>query len=223
MSMGHTNDLGPLAYCLALEMRRTGQSPRWLGVSGANSPFTPNPAPTVRSTDREIISELRRIGHTSADVMDKDVFLDYILPIAHADFNLMGFWFPIQPDAHSISITVFAGEQDHLIDFSTITDWSYATAGAADYVFRRGDNFFLFDPKLEMPRRIVRAIVTATFEVVLLMGRFERMEQRYAYKRASVRGGHSLPARPSRFIGNFNVAGTLEGRRHWRDILFATG
>ena len=91
MSMGHTNDLGPLAYCLALDMRRTGQSPRWLGVSGAKSPFMPNPAPTVRSTAREIISELRRIGHTPADVMDKDVFLDYILPIA--DFNLMGFWF----------------------------------------------------------------------------------------------------------------------------------
>jgi len=49
--------------------------------------------------------------------------------------------FPIQPDALSISITVFAGEQDHLIDFSTITDWSYATAGAADYVFLRGDIF----------------------------------------------------------------------------------
>jgi medium-chain acyl-[acyl-carrier-protein] hydrolase len=156
-----------LAYYLALDLQALGKSPRWLGLSGCNPPFTKTPDRAYPINDDEIIAELCRGIDMPMEAAQREELLNYALPLARADFSVMRSERPKPKARLSIPITVFAGAQDPLLDLATISDWSHVTAGATRYVLLPGRHFFLFDRALDMPERVAYAMESAKTQDVV--------------------------------------------------------
>jgi medium-chain acyl-[acyl-carrier-protein] hydrolase len=133
-----------ISFELARAMRKTGVQPVGLIVSGRRAPHSPLTAPrTFNLPDRDFTEELRRMKGTPDDVLEHAEFMEFMLPILRADFELcQTYTYLPEPPIHC-PITLFMGEQDEEAKRQYIDAWKEQTLAEFRTYVIPGDHFFL--------------------------------------------------------------------------------
>ncbi|KVD88966.1 thioesterase [Burkholderia sp. ABCPW 14] len=145
---GHS--MGALvAYCFAHDMTQLGRPPRWLGVSGADSPFAASRRrafPVHQRADAAIVDYLASLGGTPPEVFAHDELRTMLLTLAKADFRIVEAFFPLaSPTPLPVPVTVFAGRQDAVLSPEGLSDWQRASTRPIELRAFDGGHFYLLD------------------------------------------------------------------------------
>ncbi|WP_082754568.1 thioesterase II family protein [Burkholderia savannae] len=145
---GHS--MGALvAYCFAHDMTQLGRPPRWLGVSGADSPFAASRRrahPVHARPDAAIVDHLASLGGTPPEVFAHDELRAILLKLAKADFRIVEAFFPLaSPTPLPVPVTVFAGKRDAVLSEDGLHDWRRASTLPIERKTFDGGHFYLLD------------------------------------------------------------------------------
>ncbi|WP_063532928.1 alpha/beta fold hydrolase [Burkholderia sp. MSMB1589WGS] len=145
---GHS--MGALvAYCFAHDMTQLGRAPRWLGVSGADSPFAASRRrafPVHQRPDAAIVEHLATLGGTPPEVFAHDELRAMLLQLAKADFRIVEAFFPLAPATPlPVPVTVFAGAHDTVLSEGGLQDWQRASTLPIGRETFDGGHFYLLD------------------------------------------------------------------------------
>lgn len=142
--LGHS--MGAL---LAFELTRTlrrlgGPRPLALFASAHRAPHLPDPRPPLRELPREeLITELRRLGGTPAEVLDCRELMDLILPTLRADFTLTETYGFREEAPLECPIVALAGRADRRAPPEGVAAWEMHTRAAFRLRLYPGDHFFI--------------------------------------------------------------------------------
>ncbi|AGK49192.1 thioesterase domain protein [Burkholderia thailandensis MSMB121] len=145
---GHS--MGALvAYCFAHDMTQLGRAPRWLGVSGADSPFAASRRrafPVHQRPDAAIVEHLATLGGTPPEVFAHDELRAMLLQLAKADFRIVEAFFPLASATPlPVPVTVFAGAHDTVLSEGGLQDWQRASTLPIGRETFDGRHFYLLD------------------------------------------------------------------------------
>jgi surfactin synthase thioesterase subunit len=138
---------------VAFELVRTlvaagGPSPAYLFVSAHCGPRVPHCLPSVSGlSDRDLVSLLRRLGGTPAEVLEDGDVMRLMLPLFRADLTICE-TYRYELDAKlSCPISAFGGTLDDFIRRPDLLAWSGETRGAFQARMLPGGHFFIDDAK----------------------------------------------------------------------------
>jgi medium-chain acyl-[acyl-carrier-protein] hydrolase len=134
-----------IAFELAREIQRRGlSSPVRLFVSACRAPQIPDPDPPLYTMEKDDLArELRRLNGIPAEVLENQEYMELILPLLKADFELCDTYTYRSGELLDCGISAFRGRDDWKVRSEHITPWGAHTK--AGYIERicPGDHFFL--------------------------------------------------------------------------------
>ncbi|MCW8931893.1 MAG: alpha/beta fold hydrolase [Gammaproteobacteria bacterium] len=135
-----------LAYELVQEIQNRGlQQASHLFVSGRRAMHIASDAkPIYDLSEEKLISKLRQLNGTPAEVLDNKDLMSLILPVIRADFQLCDTY--SHDDDYNklaINITAFEGDNDHKAQGSHVSAWQELTNGHFESKKLAGDHFFI--------------------------------------------------------------------------------
>ncbi|MFC1431535.1 thioesterase II family protein [Streptacidiphilus sp. N1-3] len=129
-----------------LEADGPGAGPQALLVSGRVTPATPARLGGRLLDDQALLADLRRLGGTSAAVLDDPRMLRIVLPSLRADYHAVQ-RYAYQGDRRVLScpVTALVGDSDSRVSVAEAAGWGEYTSG--EFVCRDfpGGHFFLDD------------------------------------------------------------------------------
>jgi medium-chain acyl-[acyl-carrier-protein] hydrolase len=90
-----------------------------------------------------------------------DTFLDAVLPVLRADFQLVETWNHEASASLRMPVTVIGGESDPLVDREMLLGWRLYTSGEFDLIEMEGDHFFPFNRQQEFLAALSRVLSAA--------------------------------------------------------------
>lgn len=160
---GHSmGALAGLELAHALRERR-GVAPVWLGASACVAPARRELAEAWLDCPRDdMITELRRLGGTPAELLGDDEFVDFVLPTLRADFHLCG-TYAARADqsrpALDCPFLVLAGRDDPIsADARNLTAWSEESNGTCTQRMFDGGHFFIERSRQQVVETIVASL-----------------------------------------------------------------
>jgi medium-chain acyl-[acyl-carrier-protein] hydrolase len=154
---GHS--LGALiAFETARALRRLGDEPRLLFVSGAPSPehFRTTVVATASMSRQQLIATLRRAGGTPQDILENDEMLDIVLPAFEADRRLASNYEYEAEVPLPIPIIGLAAHNDHNVGEANVRAWSTETDGGFLIFEHAGDHFSVTRAPAEIVQIVIR-------------------------------------------------------------------
>jgi medium-chain acyl-[acyl-carrier-protein] hydrolase len=159
MFFGHS--MGALmAFETVRALRRHSQfEPAWLYASGCRAPHLPrSDAPIHRLSDTDLVSRLRKLDGTPAEILESPEILDLMLPALRADFEVIETYGYRHEAPLNCPISVFGGTHDSHVTHNEITAWCRLTAGDFDLHILAGNHFFLHESQDELLNRIAPGV-----------------------------------------------------------------
>ena len=141
---GHS--LGAIvSFELALKLQREGRKiPLHLFVSGRRAPGIPRQHPiTYNLPDSEFVEELKRLNGTPKEILDHSEFMQLMLPVLKADFEISETYKHSGEPLRDCPITAFGGKQDEDVPQHFLEAWQEHTTGPFKQRMLPGDHFFL--------------------------------------------------------------------------------
>jgi medium-chain acyl-[acyl-carrier-protein] hydrolase len=150
-----------LAFELARELRRRGlRMPVHLFASAATAPQVVEDVDPPRHTmsDADLVDELRRLGGTSAEVLEHEELLALLLPLQRADFTVIETYRYSDEEPLDVPITVFGGLEDSTVTEEKLKPWRVQTRAPFAMKMFPGDHFFLHAHEAALVREIARVL-----------------------------------------------------------------
>src|SRR5262249_13714584 len=145
-----------IAFEFARALRRDGcPAPARLFVSGCRAPHLPDPDPPLYSrNDAEFVRELKRLNGISLDVLENAEFMQIIIPLLRADFQLCDTYCCDTEEPLDCPIVAFGGLDDRKATRDQVRSWQRHTRGRFAVRMLPGDHFFVKSSKVELLRAI---------------------------------------------------------------------
>lgn len=149
-----------LAYAAAQQIRTEyGQRARHLFVSGNLPPKkTPAATPSLLQSDAEAEDYIRKLGGTSADLINHTDLLSLLIPVFRNDINLLRVYHDDSTEKLDFPITAYLGDSDPLHTENSIKNWANYTNSNFDYHIFSGDHFYLEHLTPELPLMVASSL-----------------------------------------------------------------
>lgn len=149
-----------LGYELSRVLEASGRAPRLLVVSARQPPCFPNTAPfAYRSSDRELLEQLVRIGGVPTRLSGRVELLRPVLDAVRADLEAMETY---ERPATETAVPVLAlgASDDPVVVTERMPLWGLETTGGFQWEQFRGDHFYLYEPAVSarVLDRVLRAL-----------------------------------------------------------------
>lgn len=135
-----------LAHELAHELGRRGRVPAGLWLAAHRAPGVGRAAPIHQLPDDLFAEAIQRLGGTPDEVLAHPELLELFLPVLRADFALLETYDPPSPGTLRVPLacplTVFGGEQDHLVSPAQLAPWRACASGRFRLKLYPGGHFF---------------------------------------------------------------------------------
>jgi surfactin synthase thioesterase subunit len=153
-----------IAFDLARELQRRGlASPARLFVSACRAPQIPDPDPPLYTmTEDEFALELKRLNGIPPEVFENREYMELILPMLKADFELCDTYVYRNGAPLECGISAFRGKDDWKVGSEHVTPWGAQTK--AGYIERicPGDHFFLNSSQADLLAAIAADLLPVT-------------------------------------------------------------
>ncbi|WP_433655234.1 thioesterase II family protein [Nocardia sp. CA-128927] len=149
-----------LGATLAFEVaRRMASAPEILVASGRRAPSRRREEALHRSTDAEIVAELRSVGGTDAILLQDEELRAMLLPAVRADYTAIENY-ECDPDETVIDspITVFVGDRDPYATLDEARAWRGHTTGQFNLHTFNGGHFYLTAAPKETITRLTEVL-----------------------------------------------------------------
>ena len=139
---GHS--LGVLvAFELARGLRRSGMVPEQLLISGYPAPHLPFPYHHLHNlSSTDFIQEMRILSGTPQEVLDSPDFLELVIPIVQADFEVLETYTYLEERPFEFPIHVMGGNQDPIARREHLEAWRGHTDGPFTLTMFEGNHFY---------------------------------------------------------------------------------
>jgi len=150
-----------LSFEVARRLRRMGQEPGQLFVSGRRAPQWPDPDPPIHALpEAEFIAELRRLNGTPAAVLENRELMQLLLPTLRADFAVLDTYGYEPEPPLSCPIVAFGGLQDPDVTCEMLEAWRQQTCSGFSLQMLPGDHFFLHRVQPLLGQTLHRALAS---------------------------------------------------------------
>ncbi|WP_198263825.1 thioesterase II family protein [sulfur-oxidizing endosymbiont of Gigantopelta aegis] len=142
-----------LAYELAQTIAQSAlANPEHLFISGRRAMHLQSSSKAIYDLpDKELMTELRQLNGTPAEVLANQELMNLLLPVLRADFKLCDTYeYNEQYKPLNINITTFEGQQDHKAQGERMTAWKELTHGNVSSVKLAGDHFFIHSQEKQL-------------------------------------------------------------------------
>ena len=141
---------GYMAYEVArCIIRRKGNLPCAIFVSGENPPHFPYRRDLHTFSDGELLQALKSINYTPEDFCFTEETISEMLPIIKSDFQLVDDWhFNPEDSQLPIPLYVYGGRDDEFVTEENIKGWNLYTSKGFKYRMLAGNHFFIKDEKV---------------------------------------------------------------------------
>jgi len=165
-SMGAT-----LSFEVACRLRdEHGVEPQHLFVSGRRAPHRPCPPPIYDLPEPQFIEKLRSLKGTPEEVLEHQEFLQMLIPMLRADFEVIETYKYSPRPALTCPITALGGLSDEKVGQEHLDAWRELTSGAFSMHMFAGDHFFINSAQKEL-------LQTISNEIQPLLDRCENSQQ----------------------------------------------
>ncbi|MET8388555.1 alpha/beta fold hydrolase [Streptosporangium canum] len=127
-----------------------------LVVSGRPAPDRLRPAEVHLGGDEALLTDLRRLGGTSEEVLADPALRALVLPALRADYRLIETYEPRPRPPVRTPICVCLGDADPEVDLDEAAAWADHTAGGFGLRAFPGDHFYLVAHEDELIREVLR-------------------------------------------------------------------
>lgn len=156
---------GIIAFELAHMLRDRGQVlPKIIIISGGPPPhyFSSNMKYISQLPDEQLLDYLNKTGQVPTDVVEKELFIQYFLPVIRADYKVLeGYHANLERKKLSTHLSVFYGTKDR-ISKEQIEEWSHYTSGRFTSYSFEGGHFFIHEKRDEVIQTIQTILFTET-------------------------------------------------------------
>lgn len=134
------------AYETALRLRRAGETPGALAVSGRAAPHDPGRM-LHRTSDDELWDDVCRSGGTSEEVLRSAEMRELMLPVLRADYRLSERYLPGAARPLDCPVLACNGDRDPEVDPDSLPGWQAVAARPLRYRTFPGGHFYLVDQR----------------------------------------------------------------------------
>ncbi|GGL01119.1 thioesterase II family protein [Mangrovihabitans endophyticus] len=150
-----------LAFETALRLEADDAGPRGVIASGRRAPSTVRTETVHQRDDDGVITELKRLNGTNANLLGDDEILRMALPAIRADYQAIE-TYRSAPDVRlRAGITVLTGHADPLTSAEEAAAWERHTSGAFRLVGFPGGHFFIAEQQPAVNDEIARELAAA--------------------------------------------------------------
>ena len=141
-----------LMYEVAKRSEAAGRRPVFLIASGHPAPHRREPKILHRSSDRDLIAELRRHAGSGHAALDNPDLRDLLLPMIRADYQLIETYEPENLDPVHAPLAVFRGAQDEDVSEAQAEAWAEVTKTGRlhSHLVFDGRHFYLAERQREV-------------------------------------------------------------------------
>jgi len=145
-----------LAFELSRELRRRGHGePAHLVVSAFRAPQLPDRRPALHGlADDRLVAELRRLGGTPPEVLDRPEILAMVLPTLRADLAVSETYVYRHEPPLGCAVTAWGGRSDPDVTETALRDWAATTTGPFDLRRFDGGHMYLTADGVAIARRL---------------------------------------------------------------------
>jgi surfactin synthase thioesterase subunit len=137
-----------LAYEVARGLAACAQEPRGLIVSGRRAPHLPSRRRDLHALPRdELITEVKALNGTPAEVFEHPELVDLILPTLRSDFELVETYVQRPGPVLSCPVIAASGFEDREVSPQELAGWHSVTTGTFKTMLFNGDHFYLNDAR----------------------------------------------------------------------------
>ena len=150
-----------IGFELSRHLRRYhDRIPERLFVAACRPPFLPDSRPPLHNLpEHQFRQELRRLGGTPKEVLERDELMRLMLPMLRADFAVLE-TYEYQPDGPlSCPIIALAGTEDAEAPPETIAAWSRETAARSALHLLPGGHFFIQSARVALLRIVASELI----------------------------------------------------------------
>jgi len=146
-----------LAYEVAQEIKKRGlPQASHLFVSGRRAMHINNESQPIHDLPEEqLISELKKLNGTPAEVLENKDLMSLVLPMIRADFQLCETYLHnVEHKKLDLNITSFEGVNDHKARGINVSAWQDLTSGIYQGIQLSGDHFFIHSSEQKLLENI---------------------------------------------------------------------
>ncbi len=142
--MGHSMG-AVIAFECARELRKSGAAaPAHLFLCGHRAPQLPHPQPALHTQpDSALMEEMVRLQGTSDPMIEDEEFLQILLPVLRADYELIETHVHSPEVALACPISAFGGAEDNDLGREELEGWREHTAAGFSLTMLPGGHFFI--------------------------------------------------------------------------------
>jgi medium-chain acyl-[acyl-carrier-protein] hydrolase len=134
--------------------------PRHLFVAGTRAPHTPPQPETHYETTEKVLARIEELNGTSSVVLSNPEFLNAVLPIIRADFEVAETYHYVPEPPLDCGITAFGGTADPETADAKLDAWRHQTTGAFVQHVLDGDHFFIHTQETALLARLAAELAT---------------------------------------------------------------
>ena len=142
-----------VAYEVARRLDNSRARPGVLFVAARRAPSRSQRG-RVLTTTREVVTELTKLGGTSAEVLDDDELRALFMPVIRADYEAMARYRAVDQGVVRCPISVMTGSADPLTSIEDAQAWERHTDSTAELTVFEGGHFFIDTQLQEVASRL---------------------------------------------------------------------
>lgn len=127
-----------------------GVGPEHLFVSGRRAPHRPSPPAIYDLPEQQFIAKLRQLKGTPNAVLEHEEFLQLLIPMLRADFEVIETYQYAPLSLLRCPITAMGGLEDDEVGHDEIQAWREVTSGDFSMNMFPGDHFFLHSAQTQL-------------------------------------------------------------------------
>lgn len=149
-----------IGFELARRLRREkGTEPARLFVSGRRAPqIAGDDDVTYNLPAEELMSELRRLNGTPAEVLEHPELMELMLPLLRADFEMVETYTYLPEPPLACPISAYGGARDSEVKPEDLRAWREQTTGDFALSMFTGDHFFIHQEEPQLLQTIDREL-----------------------------------------------------------------
>jgi medium-chain acyl-[acyl-carrier-protein] hydrolase len=150
-----------IAFELARELRRrNGSMPEHLFLSACRAPTVVRTVPQkFNLSDAEFLDEVRKLNGTPREVFEHPQYLNALLPLLRADFEITDTYEYLDEAPLACCITTYGGQYDELATLQNLHPWELQTSAVFKSQVFAGDHFFIHSHKEEFIHALRRDVL----------------------------------------------------------------